>query len=333
MNDFIPPSPALGHPQLPPVAFDPEVAAVLAGMPPAPPLTRDTLPRDGVATLFPSNDEVIAGRPIEWTEHLVQRKEGLPDIEVTVYRPCGHVSTELPAIYNIHGGGMIVGHRSWETARVVDLVDALGIVGVSVEYRLAPEYPFPAGVEDCYAGFVWLIDNAAELGVDPERVVVMGGSAGGGLAAAVALLARDRSGPRMAGQGLLCPMLDNTNTTVSSLQYDGIGTWQRDANLLAWSCVLGDDLAYRPTAPAAAAPARAADLSGLPPAYIEVGAAELFRDEDVAYASRIWATGGQAELHVWAGGAHGFDMYMPDAALTHAALAARSSWLRRVLGV
>ena len=179
---------------------------------------------------------------------------------------------------------------------------------------------------------MWLHENAASLGVDPDRIVVMGGSAGGGLTAAVALLARDRRGPRMIGQLLLCPMLDNTNSTLASLQYDGVGTWRRDANLLAWACVLGDDRADSLDAPAYAAPTRATDLSGLPPAFVEVGAAEMFRDEDVEYASRIWATGGQAELHVWAGGCHGFDLYMPDSEIANAALATRSSWLRRVLG-
>ncbi len=134
----------------------------------------------------------------------------------------------------------------------------------------------------------------------------------------------------MAGQLLLCPMIDNTNTTVASRQYDGIGTWQRDMNLLAWSCVLGEELAFSTEAPAYAAPSRATDVSGLPSAYIEVGEAEMFRDEDTEYALRIWETGGRAELHVWGGGAHGFDMYMPDAEITRAALAARASWLRRI---
>lgn len=323
---------ATGRPQHPPVPFDRQVQAALDALPASPPRTRETL-RSGPSMPFPSNDEVIAGRAIDWEDRVIPGPAGAPDIEVTIFRPRGHDGEALPAVYNIHGGGMIVGHRSWETGRVVDIVDTLGVVGVNVEYRLAPENPYPAGVEDCYAGFVWLTQNAAELGVDPDRIVVGGGSAGGGFAAAVALLARDRKGPHMAGQLLLCPMLDNTNSTISSLQYDGIGTWQRDMNLLAWSCVLGDDLAFSTDAPAYAAPARAADVSGLPPAFIEVGAAETFRDEDVAYATRIWETGGQAELHVWGGGCHGFDMFMPDIALTEACLAARFSWLRRILDV
>ncbi|MEV8264074.1 alpha/beta hydrolase [Microbacterium sp. NPDC077057] len=315
-----------------PVPFDPDVQAVLDEIAknPQPALTRETLPRDGVDRMFPDNDAVIAGRDITWEDRVIPGPPGAPDIEVTTFRPAGSETSTLPGFVNIHGGGMIVGHRSWETARVVDIVAEHGVVAVNVEYRLAPEDPYPAGVEDCYAAFVWTHTHATELGIDPARIVVGGGSAGGGLTAAVALLARDRRGPVMAGQLLLCPMIDNTNTTVASRQYDGIGTWQRDMNLLAWSCVLGEELAFSTEAPAYAAPSRATDVSGLPPAYIEVGEAEMFRDEDTEYALRIWETGGQAELHVWGGGAHGFDMYMPEAEITRAALAARASWLRRI---
>lgn len=315
-----------------PVPFDPDVQAVLDEIAknPQPALTRETLPRDDVDRMFPDNDAVIAGRDITWEDRVIPGPPGAPDIEVTIFRPAGSETSTLAGFVNIHGGGMIVGHRSWETARVVDIAAEHGVVAVNVEYRLAPEDPYPAGVEDCYAAFVWTHAHATELGIDPARIVVGGGSAGGGLTAAVALLARDRRGPVMAGQLLLCPMIDNTNTTVASRQYDGIGTWQRDMNLLAWSCVLGEELAFSIEAPAYAAPSRATDVSGLPPAYIEVGEAEMFRDEDTEYALRIWATGGQAELHVWGGGAHGFDMYMPDAEITRAALAARASWLRRI---
>ncbi|MFJ3391737.1 alpha/beta hydrolase fold domain-containing protein [Leifsonia aquatica] len=322
-----------------PVPFDPDIAPVLDAMAadPQPALSRETIPltRDGAATAFPSAEEVIGDLPIDAHDRVIPGPAGAPDLEITVLTPRGHDATKpaLPVLYNIHGGGMIVGHRSWETGRLVQLVDELGVIAVNVEYRLAPEDPYPAGVEDCYAGLVWLAANARELGADPDRIVVMGGSAGGGFAAAISLLARDRGGPALAGQLLLCPMIDNTNTTVSSLQYAGIGTWTREANLLAWECVLGEELAFSAEAPAYAAPTRADDLSSLPHAYIEVGAAEPFRDEDVEYASRIWAVGGAAELHVWSGGFHGFDMYAPASELTRAALDARFSWLRRVLGL
>lgn len=322
-----------------PVPFDPEIAPVLDALAadPQPALTREALPgmRDGAATVFPSAEEVIGDRAIDAEDRVIPGPAGAPDLEVTILTPRGHSASReaLPVLYNIHGGGMIVGHRSWETGRLVQLVEELGVIAVSVEYRLAPENPYPAGVEDCYAGLVWLAGHAAELGADPERIVVMGGSAGGGFSAAVALLARDRGGPALAGQLLLCPMIDNTNTTVSSHQYAGIGTWTREANLLAWECVLGEELAFSERAPQYAAPTRATDLSRLPHAFIEVGAAEPFRDEDVEFASRIWAVGGDAELHVWSGGFHGFDIYAPESELTRAALAARHSWLRRVLGL
>lgn len=325
---------AVGHPTITPVPFDPEIAPILDEMAETrrPTVSRGDLRRGDIGALSPSNDEVIGDRAVDWEDRVIPGPDGAPDLEITIFRPRGRAGEALPALYDIHGGGMIEGHRSWDAARMVALVVELGVVAVTVEYRLAPEHPYPAGVEDCYAGFVWLAQHAAELGVDPGRIVVMGGSAGGAFAAAVALLARDRGGPRMAGQLLLCPMIDNTNSTVSSFQYDGLGTCTREENLFAWSCVLGDELAYSEDAPAYAAPSRATDLSRLPPAFIEVGSAELFRDEDVAYASRLWATGGQAELHVWAGGCHGFDIYMPDAAITRAASAACLSWLRRLFG-
>ncbi len=321
---------------MPPVPFDPEILPVIERMAVerAPTVSREGLRRAGVALPAATIDEIIGDRAIDWEDRVIPGPDGAPDIEVTVFRPRGREGAgPMPALYGIHGGGMIEGHRSWDTPRMVDLVDRLGVVAVTVEYRLAPEHPYPAGAEDCYAGVAWLARNAAALGVDAARIVVMGGSAGGAFSAAVALMARDRGGPHIAGQLLLCPMIDNANTTVASLQYDGIGTCTREENLFAWACVLGEDLAFSAAAPAYAAPTRAADLSGLPPAFIEVGSAELFRDEDVDYAMRIWATGGQAELHVWSGGCHGFDIYMPDAEITRAALAARTSWLRRLLAL
>lgn len=202
-----------------------------------------------------------------------------------------------------------------------------GFAVAAVDYRLAPEHPYPAAVEDVYTGFVWLAGEADALGLDPQRIVVGGVSAGGGLAAAVTLLSRDRRGPVPAGQMLLCPMLDDRNDSASALQMAGIGAWDRGANATAWRAYLaGVD-----PVPAYAAPARADDLSGLPPTFIDVGSAETFRDEDVDYARRIWAAGGDAELHVWPGGAHGFDALVPEAQLSLASLRARTDWLRRLL--
>ena len=160
--------------------------------------------------------------------------------------------------------------------------------------------------------------------------MVGGGSAGGGLAAGVTLMARDRKDPEVVGQLLICPMLDHRNVTVSSEQYDGDDAlWSRTMNEFGWRCLLGDT--PDDEVPAYVSPALAGDLSGLPPAYIDAGSAEVFRDEDVAYATGIWAAGGQAELHIWAGGFHGFDLIYPAARVSAAARAARNDWLARLL--
>lgn len=323
------------HPAVP---FANELAGPLAAMtsPDTQPLTRETVPaaRAAMRGMLPNPPEVIAGRPVDIVERTIPGPAGAPDLEVTILSPTGHgaASPAVPGLYNIHGGGMMMGHRYMDTGRLADLVLELGVVAVNVEYRLAPENPHPAPSEDCYAGLTWFAEHAAELGVDPTRIVVMGGSAGGGLAAAMALMARDRRGPQLAGQMLLCPMIDNTNSTVSSHQYAGLGTWPRESNLVGWQCLLGDK-PYGFDADPYAAPSRAEDLSGLPTAFVEAGSAETFRDEDTEYAARIWAAGGQAELHIWAGGFHGFDVFAPGAAVSQAALASRTSWLRRVFGL
>lgn len=316
-----------------PVPFDPEIEPVLAEMAKlaAPPFTAESIPviRQGMAAMFAPAAEAVGDAPVDVLERTVPGPDGAPDLQLTVLSPRG-LDAAVPGLYNIHGGGMMIGHRNMDVPRLLALVLEHRVVAVNVEYRLAPEHPHPAPVEDCYAGLVWTAAHADELHIDPELVVVMGGSAGGGLSAGVALLARDRGGPLLAGQLLLCPMIDDANTTPSSRQYAGLGTWTREANLAGWSALLGD-VAGTGTASPYAAPARATDLSGLPPAFIEVGSAEPFRDEDTEYGLRIWATGGQAELHVWSGAFHGFDMYAPGSELTRAALAARDSWLRRVL--
>lgn len=319
----------------PPVPFDPDIEPVLDQVVPkdAPPFTPETIPamRQSMAAMFQPAAEVVGDAPVDVVERTIPGPDGAPDLEVTILSPRDRQGP-VPALYNIHGGGMMVGHRNMDVPRLLALVQELGVVAVNVEYRLSPEHPHPAPVEDCYAGLVWTVKNAEELGIDPDRVVVMGGSAGGGLSAGVALLARDRGGPNLAGQLLLCPMIDDTNTTVASHQYSGLGTWTRESNLAGWRSLLGDAVGTDDVSPYAA-PTRATDLSGLPPAFIEVGSAETFRDEDTQYALRIWATGGQAELHVWSGAFHGFDIYAPDWPISQEAVRTRTSWLRRVLGL
>ena len=172
--------------------------------------------------------------------------------------------------------------------------------------------------------------HAEELGIDPARIIVAGASAGGGLAAGVTLMARDRGTPAIAAQVLICPMLDHRNVTTSSQQYSGgPGIWTREMNEFGWRSVLGD-LADTDV-PSYVSPAVADDLSGLPTTYIDAGTAEVFRDEDVDYATRIWAAGGQAELHIWAGGFHGFDALYPQARISATARQTRTDWLVRTL--
>jgi acetyl esterase/lipase len=225
---------------------------------------------------------------------------------------------------------MIMGDSSVGLSAFLDIIEKYGFVVVSPEYRLAPEDPHPAPIEDCYAGLEWMAAHASELAVDPGRLLVAGASAGGGLAAGTALLARDQSGPALIGQILLCPMLDDRNDSISSRQFSGVGMWDRESNQLGWSALLGDRVG-QPGVSAYAASSRAVDFSNLPPAFIEVGSAEVFRDESVAYASALWAAGGIADLHVWAGGFHGFRR-APDATITKGAAAATENWLQRILG-
>jgi acetyl esterase/lipase len=276
-------------------------------------------------------EQLLEGRPIEHVERTIPGPAGAPDLVVSIFRRTDHTAAG-PGVYHTHGGGMIIGDRFTGADVFLEWVETMDAVAVSVEYRLAPENPDPALVEDCYAGLVWTAEHAAELGIDPERLLIAGGSAGGGLAAGTALLARDRKGPALIGQCLMYPMIDDRNTTVSSHQYIGIGVWDRGSNDTGWNALLGDRR-HGDEVSIYAAPSRATDLSGLPPAFIDVGSAEVFRDEDVAYASTIWASGGQAELHVWPGAFHGSDLMAPQATLSVIARATRTAWVARTLGV
>jgi acetyl esterase/lipase len=287
------------------------------------PLTLDVLPaRRALGAELRPSDEVLAraGR-IE----LETRQAG--GTGVLVARPAG-VTGRLPGVVYLHGGGMIAGDERSDLPVVLDWVEQAGVVLVSVDYRLAPEHPYPAGVEDCHAALAWAFAHADELGIG-GRLVLAGTSAGGGLAAGTALLHRDRGGPELAGLLLVCPMLDDRNVRAPVRPYE---TWSSISNLTGWTALLGAARGGPDVSPYAA-PARATDLSGLPPTFVDVGTADIFLDEDVAFAQRIWAAGGRADLHVWAGGYHGFDGLVPEAAVSRAARAARVEWLRRILQV
>jgi hypothetical protein len=194
--------------------------------------------------------------------------------------------------------------------------------------RVGPENPHPAQAEDAYAGLVWIAEHADELGIDRNLILVMGKSGGGGVAAGTALMARDRGGPALAHQLLIYPMLDDREVTVSS-KFEGV-LWDRTSNRTGWTALLGD-AAGGPDVSSYAAPARAQDLRGLPPAYLETGSSEVFRDEILGYASRLAEAGVPMEVHSWAGGFHSFEISAPEAEISRAALAARTSYVRRAL--
>ncbi|MQY36539.1 Acetyl esterase [Streptomyces sp. RB17] len=321
-------------PDAPPL--DPELAVALSelGHDVREPFTPENLAarreRDAAARPRPTAGDLRAGGRFEVEELRVPGPPGGPDVTLVMARRAG-LAGPLPLLYYMHGGGMITGNAWSVLPRLLrEWAAPLGLAVVSVEYRLAPEARYPAAVEDCYAGLVRVAGHAVELGFDAGRVVVGGKSAGGGLAAALALLTRDRGGPAPVGQLLLCPMLDDRNDSFSSRQMAGIDTWDRTSNATAWQALLGDRYGAADVSPYAA-PARATDLSGLPPAYVEAGSAETLRDEAVAYAQAIWRAGGQAELHVWPGACHGFDTFAPRAALSQDTREARTRWLRRVL--
>ena len=320
-----------------PPPFDPELAAAMELIKDmiSPGLTLDEIVevRQGPGIQLLAELDLTMSGTFEVEDRRVPGPEGEPDISLLICRPAApETAGPRPVIYHVHGGGMVIGNNRVGVDVPLAWAQALDAIVVSVEYRLAPEHPHPAPVEDVYAGLLWTADHAAELGADPERIVIAGASAGGGLCAALALLTRDRKGPQPIGQMLMCPMLDDRNDSPSTYQMAGLGVWDRTANETGWTALLGSRRGG-PDVPAYAAPARAEDLAGLPPAFLDVGSAETFRDEVVAYASRIWQAGGVAELHVWPGGFHGFDGFAPQAAVSQAARAAHLTWLRRLLGV
>jgi acetyl esterase/lipase len=255
--------------------------------------------------------------------------QGDPAVRVRVYRPNDQPS-KLPALFWIHGGGYVMGDIEQDDRLMKQLVKRIGCVAVSVDYRLAPEHPFPAPVEDCYTGLMWLFAHANQLGVEPSRIAIGGASGGGGLAAGLALLARDRGEVQVAFQLLIYPMIDDRNVTPASYAITDPRMWNRESNRLGWKAYLGRDGGGAEVPPYAAA-ARATDLANLPPAYIPVGALDLFVDENIEYAQRLIQAGVPTELHVYPGAFHGFDLFAPSASVSKQFNADRDSALKRSL--
>jgi acetyl esterase len=247
--------------------------------------------------------------PAQVSHHAVTGIDGAPDIAVMIHSPPASPAPR-PALFYIHGGGMVLGDAQMREG--IDGARALAwnCVIVSVDYRLAPETPFPGPVDDCYAALCWTFDHAAELGIDPARIALMGDSAGGGLAASLALLARDRGGPQACAQVLVYPMLDHrTGGDADPYRnpFTGEFGWTHAFNRFGWSCLRGEYSADDARAGHFSA-SLATDLSGLPPAAIFVGTLDLFFDEDLDYARRLCVSGVPAELHCYPGAPHGFDL-------------------------
>lgn len=240
--------------------------------------------------------------------------EGDPDVDVLIYSP-DIPPVGLPAVLYIHGGGFVVGDAETDSVLPAQLASELGALIVSVDYRLAPEAPFPAGLHDCFAVLEWVVKNASELGVDSGRIAVGGVSAGAGLSAAVALLARDRGGPALCFQLLDIPVLDDRLETESMTRFVDTPVWHRSNAVHSWRHYLGDRAEPGDVSPYAA-PARATDLSGLPPAYVSVCAFDPLRDEGIEYAQRLTQAGVPAELHLFPGTFHGSSGMIPGAGVS-----------------
>jgi acetyl esterase/lipase len=245
-------------------------------------------------------------RDVSWADHLIGGGDGTSQVSVRVYEPARRAADPTPAILFLHGGGFVMGSVESEHLAAGVLSVAVGVTVVSVEYRLAPENPYPAGLEDAYRALQWTHENHSALGIDPNRIAVAGHSAGGGLAASLALLTRDRQGPPICFQLLGIPEVDDRLATSSSREFVDTPLWNRDAAEHSWRYYLGD-LHGDDNVPLTAAPGRAqpADLVGLPPAYISAMQNDPLRDEGVNYALALMEAGVLVELHTFPGTFHG----------------------------
>ena len=252
-----------------------------------------------------------------------------PDLFLRLYRP-ESIPNPAPAMLFLHGGGFVMGSVALFDAQCCHLAAEGGVVVASVEYRLAPEHPFPTPLEDSYAALAWLHGQAAARGLAADRIGVGGTSAGAGLAAGLALLARDRGALALTFQFLEAPMLDHRNCSQSSLAVDHPRTWNRAANALAWKAYLGDAGASGSVSPYAS-PALAADLGGLAPAYICVSAADMFADECFDYAQRLSRAGVKVEFHLYEMGFHGSQRALPGAAVSQRWKADSALAIRRLV--
>lgn len=288
--------------------LDPELAAALAALPP-------NFGRIDRGNLLQVREVMAAQRAAPpaatqvVTERVLAQTGDSDEVPLIIYRRPS--LSPQPALLWIHGGGYILGTAEDDRARVI--AESLECTVVSVDYRLAPEHPFPAGPEDCHAALIWMVANAATLNIDSQRIAIGGASAGGGMAAGLALMNRDRQGPDLLMQLLLYPMIDNLHATASG-RYVNHPVWNRQTSFNAWEMYLAGTPGLDASPYAAAS--RAENLSGLPPAYICVGSEDLFRDENIDYARRLLDADVPCELAVFPGLYHGGDIFVPDAKIS-----------------
>lgn len=287
---------------------DPEVAPPLDYFPPFNLSPATLVPvRELLANMPTPADPAALFPDVTRTEHVIPGRNGDPDVGIILYRP-HTVAASAPALIWMHGGGFVLGSAQDDDLACHGYAAGAGAVVVSVDYRLAPETPAPGPLNDCYAALSWSFAHAEELGIDPDRIAVGGASAGGGLAACLAILARDLGEIPVCFQLLAYPMLDDRTASSSEAgPYQGEFVWEPGDNRFGWSSYLGrtpggDDVTAHEAA------ARVATTDGLPPAYIAVGSVDLFAEEDLAYAQRLIRAGVPVELHVYPGGYHGFVM-------------------------
>lgn len=281
--------------------------------------------RDRLEVVFGANDPPPMPDNVEVSEASVPGFGDDPDVRVKFYRPTD-LPSDSPALVWIHGGGMVLMNADADDYLCATRAAAHNCLVASVDYRLAPETPAPGPVNDCYSAFRYVAENASELGIAANRIVLGGQSAGGGLAAGTSIMARDEGGPMPTAQLLICPMLDHRHETPSSYLIDDMRVWNRQANQIAWQAYLGGEAAT-----AYSSPSICDELSGLPPAYINVGTLELFHDEDVAYATALNRAGVSCELHVYPGAFHGSFTFVADHPLSKRWQADQEDFLARAL--
>jgi acetyl esterase/lipase len=313
--------------------IDPELAEVLATLPLD---LAGQLGDENMIQVMRSTPEILAmmGTELPTDDRVTVENSEVPGpadapvVPIRIYTPKAS-GTPLPALVYFHGGAFVIGDMYLEEYRCLRLAADGGCVVVSVDYRLAPENPFPAGVEDCYCALTWVGAHAKDLGVDVDRTAVGGASAGGALAAAVAQMARDRNGVPLAMQLLIYPVIDDRMETASMKAFSATPVWNSGSNARMWDHYLG---AKRDYVSNYAAPGRSTDLSDLPPAYVMTAEFDPLRDEGIAYAQRLMQAGVPAELHCFAGACHGFDLLAPAIDLSRRAVDEQVGAVVRALG-